>query len=201
MNIFLTALLILLWFSSFAQSKISDLVNEIEQGNVKLESINGNGNSSGAALYGEIVNQTKKEKRINVFLNSVLYFLNRSSRQNMIATRIYLRDGGYFSDGKKYFITLKPRQRLPIYLYSYCADFDKDNPSIKDTFTRSRLPDKLSKLLDKIKKLEQDNPEENFMAAIQVAIWLNDGASAEEIKSRFEFTRNDEIIAKRLLQD
>jgi len=39
------------------------------------------------------------------------------------------------------------------------------------------------------------------MTAAQVVFWLKDGAPIEKIRERFDFTPNDEIIARRLLQD
>jgi hypothetical protein len=185
----------------FAQTDVYDLVTEIERGNVQLESITGNGSSSGAALYGYLVNQTNSEKRINVFLTNALYFLNRSARQNMIATQVYLRDGGYYSDGNNNFINLEPNQRLPIYLYSYCADFEKDNPEKGDSFQISSLPKDYLEIVNRIRHLENENPDRDYMAAGQVALWLKNGATINEIRERFEFTQNDETIARRLLQD
>ena len=50
--------------NSIAQTGVYDLVTEIQRGNVQLESVTGNGSSSGAALYGYLVNRTNNEKRI-----------------------------------------------------------------------------------------------------------------------------------------
>lgn len=197
--------IILLFFltnSLNAQDTVVDLLEEIEKGSVQIDSISGNGNSSGTALEGYLVNQTDSELRINVIMNESIYFENSSGNQNMIATQIYGREGGYYSDGSdNYFIVLEPRERLPISLYSYCADFEKDNPSNGDSFKISSLPNQLSGIVDRIKSLEISSFHDDVLSAAQVALWLAQDVDLSDIRDRFEFSEGDLTIARRLLNN
>jgi hypothetical protein len=70
----------------------------ISTGDVTLAA-NGNGGSSGSAVTGNLKNNTTNEIRINVILSNGLYLLNSGSGQNMVATQIFLSNGGIYSIG------------------------------------------------------------------------------------------------------
>ncbi|MBI2752960.1 MAG: hypothetical protein HYX46_05545, partial [Betaproteobacteria bacterium] len=109
----MTRILVVLLFWSLgvdasAQTIVNDLSAEIEGRRVQLESVAGNGGSSGTVLTGYLVNEAAAAKRIDVTLSRPLFLVNRGSRQNMVATGVYLIGGQYSTDGRRSFITLHP---------------------------------------------------------------------------------------------
>jgi hypothetical protein len=132
--------------SAFSITAITDLSDVIENENVVLKKSKGTGASSGNSVEGVLENQTNREINIEVYLSKPVYLKNLGVGQNMIATQVYNHDGGYFSDGKKSFITLKPNGRSIITFIAYCADFEKDNPTSNESFAIAETPPTLAKV-------------------------------------------------------
>ena len=110
----MTRILVVLLFLSLgvnaaAQTTISDLSAEVESRRVQLESMAGNGGSSGTVITGYLVNEATTPIRIDVNLSRPLFLVNRGSSQNMVATGVYLSSGEYSTDGRRSFITLRQK--------------------------------------------------------------------------------------------
>lgn len=186
----------MLFFGATAAQAVTDLSDELESGDVALESVAGNGGSSGTVLTGYLRNQSGSSKRIGVDLARPLYLVNSGFRQNMVATQVYNRDGGYFSDGKKSFIELKSNQRAPIVFVAYCADFEKENPTAEDSFTIGKMPGNLNRVAKKVREYVSRNPNAEVTIAAQLAFWLVQGESTSDIRQKFEFSQSDEMLGR-----
>jgi hypothetical protein len=121
---------------------------------------------------------------------------NRGLGQNMIATRVLLAGGRYLSDGKRSFISLKPKQRTPVEFVAYCVDFEKENPTRADSFAVETSPDSLDHVIKAIKDYSRENPGKDITAAAQTAVWLTRGISIEDIRTKFNVSPSDEILAR-----
>src|SRR5690606_36449735 len=114
---------------------LRDLPSEIRGGRCELTSPTGTGSSSAASVEAALVNRTREALRPAGHIVEPLFQRNgRSAAQNMIATALYLRNGGYQRDATGSFITLRPGERQPVLFIAYCADFEKENPSGSDSF-------------------------------------------------------------------
>lgn len=186
--------------TSSASKRVVDLLGEIRSGNITLTSSHGVGASTGASVRGHLVNNTGRDIRVAVDLDKPL-FMRNSNRwsQNMLATRVFNRDGTYFREGNQSFITLGANERIPVTFIAYCVDFEKDNPADVDSFTVSNVPAELVGISGKIQRYERDNPDADSGAALQLALWLAQGESIREIREKFEFTPQDEQTARRLI--
>lgn len=178
-----------------AYSAPVDFINEIEAGKLSLINARGNGASSGNAVEGYLVNNSLNKKRINVDLSRPLYFVNSGVGQNMIATKVVARNGGYYSDGKNSFIEINPQERKAITLIAYCVDFYKNNPASYELLSIKPIPSNLYKLFNGI-----TISKENNIVAIQLALWLAQGISIGEIRKKFNFSYTDEILARKLIR-
>ena len=183
-----------------AQVIVSDLSDEIDAGRVNLVSAAGNGSSSGASVEAFLVNETAIDKYLAVNLSRPIYLVNSGAGQNMVASQVYLGDGGYVSDGERSFIILKPRERTRVLFIAYCVDFERDNPSESDSFSIGVLPANLNSVMANVNALVAANPDADVTAAIQVAIWLAEGDTVTEIQSKFDFTPADERLARNLIE-
>jgi hypothetical protein len=160
----------------------------------------GNGSSSGAALEGRIRNTSSNTARANINLIPPVYFENQgSSGQNMIGTQIYLDGGGYYTEGDRQFIEINPNSEVNVMIIAYCADFEKDNPSIGDFFSVSGIPQELVDVTWRIASFEAANPDYDTTVPAQVAIWLSQGELAEDIRQKFSFNANDERLAQQFV--
>ena len=191
-NVLLVALSLI---STVAHSAPVDFVDEINTGKLSLINARGNGASSGNAIEGHLINNTPNKKRINIDLSRPLYFFNSGEGQNMLATKIVARDGSYYSDGKSSFIEINPKERQAITFIAYCVDFNKNNPTSNESLSIKSIPSNLRKLFNGIIVSKENN-----IVAIQLALWLAQGISIEEIKKRFNFSYADEILAKKLIK-
>lgn len=187
-----------IFFASFANA--ADLISEIRQGNIRIIELTGNGSSSGGALEGVIRNTTQNDIKLDVHMPNPVYFANNGSAQNMIATQIYGKDGGYLIEGNKSFILLAPGAQASVMLIAYCADFNLDNPSSNDSFTAESLPSNLENVAHKISTYEEANMNADLTAAAQVALWLAQGETASGISEKFEFTPEDLRVAQEILR-
>ena len=88
---------------------------------------------------------------------------------------------------KRFFIPLKPKERLPISLAAYCVDFHKDNPSRDESFAIKKIPSNLTNIMNKISAYERSSFDANTMISAQIALWSAQGIDVGEIKKKFEF--------------
>lgn len=196
-----TVLIALCTGQAFAQTTVSDLHDEIQSGRISVENMRGNGSSTGMAINGRIRNTTSRTLRINTNLRQPMYLGNRTSgsRQNMVAFGVYGRSGSYFTDGRSSFIEVLANQSHDIQLLAYCADYEKENPTLADQFVISQVPPEISEITRKIAEYKRRNPDEDSIQAFQVALWLAQGLSPEEIRRTFDFSYQDEIKARRIM--
>ena len=157
---------------AFAQTTVSDFHAEIQAGRIAVESMRGNGGSTGMAIDGRIRNTSSRSLRINTNLRQPMYLGNRTSRsrQNMVAFSVYGRGGAYYSDGRNSFIEVPPNQSLDVQLLAYCADYEKENPNSTDQFAISQVPPEISEITRKIADYKRRNPNDDSIRAIQVAL-------------------------------
>lgn len=201
----MTRVLVVLLFWSMgadasAQTTINDLFVEIEGGRVQLESVTGNGGSSGTVINGYLVNEAAAAKRIDVNLSRPLFLINRGSSQNMVVTGVYLSGGQYSTDGRRSFIALRPKSRTAVTFVAYCADFDKDNPSERDRFAVGSIPPVLEPVMANIRAYVIANPGADVTVAAQAAVWLVQRKSISEIRTRFPVTPAEERLARSLIR-
>lgn len=180
----------------YAQTPLKDLAAELDAKRIALESPTGNGASSGNAVEGYLVNQNSEEVHIDISFVRPLFMRNRGLGQNMVATRVLLAGGRYVSDGKRSFISLKPKERTPVEFVAYCVDFEKDNPTRTDSFSLETSPPSLDHVVKAIIDYSRHNPFKDITAAAQAAIWLADGISIENIRTKFNVSPSDEILAR-----
>lgn len=186
--------------ASSASKRVAGLLGEIRSGNIALTSSHGVGASTGASVHGYLVNNTSRDIRVAVNLDMPLFMRNSNRRsQNMLATRVFNRDGTYLREGNQSFITLGANRRIPVTFIAYCVDFEKDNPADADSFIISDVPTELVGISGKIQRYERNNPDADSGAAMQLALWLAQGENIREIREKFEFTPQDEQTARRLV--
>ena len=179
---------------------VNDLHDEIDADNIVLVSARGNGSSSGTAVEGYLTNQTEAVRRVNIYLTRPIYLVNSGQGQNMVASEVYYGDGEYLSDGRRPFIELEPGAQTAVRFVAYCVDFDKDNPTQVESFSIGNMPTNLNSVMASINAFAFANPSMNITATAQIAIWLAQGESLEEIQSRFEFTEAEEGLARYFVQ-
>ena len=179
-------LAILCVFTSIHAEDIEDLVHAIEVGDMALVSVTGTGGSTGLVMEGQVVNQTSDAKKLDIRLSTPLFLKNSGSGQDMVATQIFMRGGGYVQGpDKRSFIPLKSGERLLISLAAYCADFYKENPSREESFTIKKMPSDLTEIMDKISAHEQSPFDANTMISAQIALWSAQNIDIEEIRGKF----------------
>lgn len=139
-------------------------------------------------------------KRIAVNLPRPLFLVNQGLSQNMVATGVYLSSGQYSTDGRRPFITLRPKSRTAVIFVAYCVDFDKDNPSVRDRFTVGSIPPVIEPVLTNIRAYVIANPKADITVAAQAAVWLVQGKSISEIRTRFPVTPAEERLAKSFIR-
>ena len=186
-----------------AQNNFSDLKSAIASGSVTLSNIHGNGSSSGNAIEAIIKNRTDSNIKIYTQLDDPLYLGNETSQssQNMLAFEVYGDGGTYYSDGTKSFIELSPNQRMRVDITAYCTDYYKDNPGYNDRFRSAETPDDIKDIADKIASYTKRNSMTDITVGAQVALWLGQGLTPEEIKETFPFSSRDRAIANDILRE
>ncbi len=186
-----------------AETDFENLIRAMEADEVALMEITGTGGSTGDVLEGYLVNKTSTTKRLDVRFDSPVFLLNSGSGQDMVATQIFEKGGGYYiapeNDGRP-FIRLKPKEKLPISLFAYCVDFGKDNPSRNDLLTVGRLPTLLLKIMSKISAYEELPPDTSTMKGAQAALWSAQGVNLDEIKKKFKLDAADEAKMHQILE-
>ncbi|MDR0402796.1 MAG: hypothetical protein LBH35_04315 [Treponema sp.] len=181
-----------------AQSQVLDMDAALRNGDVSLTA-SGNGSSSGASVEGYLQNNRTVIIRISIVISGGIYLKNSGSAQNMVATQVYLADGGYYIENDMAFIELAPRSRTEIMLIAFCADFELDNPSPNDSFSRGSMPSALQAITAKVSRFMADHPDEDIVTAAQLAVWLARGETLESISEKFDFTSDDVVLARRIM--
>jgi hypothetical protein len=184
----------------FAQASNTayDLEDLLNKGQVVLTA-NGNGGSSGSSIEGYLKNVTSRTIWVNIYISKGLYLKNSGIGQNMIAVQVYLEDGSYYSDGTQFFIELEPQENTAVTIVAFCADFEKENPSARESFTASAMPGSLRSIASKISRYLADNGDEDIVDAAQVAVWLTQGETSSSIRKKFDFASADEAMARRII--
>ena len=195
-RLFLSLLMCTLWTTTYAQPRTADLQSELAAGRVKLLSIAGTGGSSGAVVTARLQNFTASEIRVEVQLSQPLLLVNSGSSQDMIASQIYLDGGRYQSDGKKSFIVLPPKASNKVVFVAFCADFEKENPTATDTFSLGSPSPILAAVLNRVQTYLRANTNANILVATQAAIWLSQGVSMDEIRTKFSVSSAEEQLAR-----
>ena len=186
--------------SAAGQPTIEQLNDTIDKGDITVEAITGTGGSSGVVIDGYLVNQSSIEQNIDVYLDIPIYFVNRGEGQNMVATQVYKRDGSYYRIGNRSYIQVARNSRTPISFFAYCADFDKDNPTREDIFKAGDMPPEIAGQVRRIAQIDHENPNLNLTIAAQLALWVSQGTSLDEIRQKFDFSENDLVWMKKILQ-
>jgi hypothetical protein len=181
-----------------SSSRVRDLGEALTNGDITLTA-NGNGGSSGPAVNGYLRNNTRIEIRINVILSEGIYLRNSGDGQNMVAIQVLLGDGGYFSDGKRNFISLPARESSLIVFSAYCADFGLDNPSASQTFSRASMPAGIQSIVSKISRYTVANFGSDNTGAVQLALWRSQGQTRSKIAQKFSFTDADWELATKIM--
>jgi hypothetical protein len=117
----------------------------------------------------------------------------------MIAAQIYRAGGAYSTDGDDSFVELDPGEEAPVIFVAFCADFDRDNPSAADRFAVGSVPPHLDEVAKRIVQALAENPLVDLTAAGQLAVWMAQSVSLDEIETRFDFTAEDVRLARALL--
>ena len=177
-----------------------DLAELISTGAVSLLRASGNGASSGNSIDAVLKNNTGRAIDVDVFMRQPLFLANRGAGQNMIASMVLGADGGYMQKGERSVVTLKPSEEFNASMVAYCADFEKENPTEAETFMVAQAPANLTPVISRINEYVQANPNTDVTAAAQVAIWMVQNESPDEIAKKFEFTPADEQLARKFLQ-
>lgn len=191
--------LILLATSVQAQQEIVDFTEALESGNVRVESLRGNGSSTGSAVVGRIRNVSQSPIRVDIHFDDPLYLRNQGSGQEMIAIRIYNRNGGYLSDGENDFLELNATETSDVIMLAYSVDPEKRNPRVADTFEIASMPENLASVASKISQYKEDNPSRQMAVGAQLALWMAQGHEPEEIRGSFGFSASDERLARQIL--
>lgn len=183
-----------------APDRFTSLNDAIEGGGVSIGSVTGTGGSSGLVLNAVLTNETARAQRILVHLGDSLFFRNRGQAQNMIATRVYERGGRYLQqrDGVSY-VEVAAESRLPVTFLAYCADFEKNNPSTADAFDVVPLPQHVVTVMRQIRAYETANRDVDTMTASQLALWVAQGHTLDNIGDKFAFDARDQAIMYKIL--
>jgi hypothetical protein len=178
---------------------VVQLQDALTAGQIRLVSARGNGGSSGTVVEGELRNTTRAEIRINIHFYKPILMVNSGAGQNMIAAGIYLSDGTYLSDGIQQFIILKPSASTKVKFLAFCVDFEKENPTSKESFQIGDLSDGLINILQRINEYVIANPDADYVTAAQMAVWMAQGITIQSMREKFKFTDADERLARQLL--
>ena len=180
---------------------ISTLDTALAVGDLSVTDVRGKGASSGTVLDGNLRNTTAKSIRLDVRLGRALYLANSTaSAQNMMATAVYERGGRYYVEDEKPFIEVLPYQTKVVTFNGYCLDFDLENPTERDSLVIQSIPPNLLDITNNILAYERAAGDlEHSTVRAQIALWLAQSHTPEEIRERFPFTAADLAEAYRIL--
>ena len=180
---------------------ISTLDTALVAADLSVTDVRGKGASSGTVLDGNLRNTTAKSIRIGVRLGRPLYLANSTaSAQNMLATAVYEVGGRYYVEDEKRFIEVLPYQTKAATFNGYCLDFELDNPTETDSLVIQPVPPDLLDITNNLLAYERDARDlEHSTIRAQIALWLAQSHTPEEIRERFPFTAADLDEAYRIL--
>ena len=196
----LCAACLLITSDATSQSAVEQLHDTIAKGDLTIEAIVGTGSSTGLAIKGYLANQSSVVQNINIHLDVPVYFANRGKGQNMVATQVYGRGGSFFSDGTHGFVSIPGNSRTPVEFVAFCVDFDKTNPTSNDLFDVTDMPAEIHGVVRSITEVEQANLNSDLTVAAQLALWVTQGESLEDIRERFEFSQIDVVWMHQILR-
>ncbi|MDR0450265.1 MAG: hypothetical protein LBH26_03270 [Treponema sp.] len=192
-RVFLVILVLCAAGSLFPQADkpLQELNDILKNGQAALTA-RGNGGSSGMVINGYLRNTTSAEIWLDTFINRGIYLINSGAGQNMLATRIYLRGGQYYSDGSREFIILPAREDVEVSFIAFCANLERSNPSSEESFSSDAMPAELQAMAAKINRYMDEHPSgENQSTVAQLALWRSQGKTRNEIGEHFRFTQSD----------
>ena len=185
---------------------IENLTDIVSKGLAEIMFVNGNGSSTGAALDAFLVNRTQQERRFSVQLDEPLFLRNQGAGQNMLITRVLAEHGRYWQSSEDgAFVRIEAGTELvPIVLWGYCVDFDKENPVGMEELQVENLPAHLQDIAELISEFEQlmEGEDEDFtMKVAQIALWKAQGITDASIRARFPHEAEHAEIAHLLLEE
>ena len=172
------------------------LNDAVQQGFLVVESVRGTGGSTGTVLNAVLKNISSHTQRVDIYLDSPIFFTNNNpNAQNMIATRV-LGQGGQFYineiDDQK-FIEVPANSMLRIMFLAYCYDFGQDNPSPSDQLDISmgidHLPLDVRQVMQQAMIYEKEFSDD--ITAVQLALWYAQGNLLSEISKIFPHDEED----------
>lgn len=182
------------------KKEIIDLAQLIASGEVTLVKATGNGASSGNSINAVLRNNTNRVIEVPVYMSQPLFLENSGAGQNMVASMVVGADGRYFKDSEQEIVRLAPGEVFYASMVAYCADFEKANPTEDEGFSIAPIPNHLAPVIHNINAYMKSNSGADITAAAQVAVWMAQGVSAEEISRKFSFNYRDEQLAKEFLK-
>ncbi|MDE0130388.1 MAG: hypothetical protein OXQ86_12615 [Gammaproteobacteria bacterium] len=188
--------------SDQAEPTIDSLTEALNQGQVEILFVNGKGHSTGAILDAFLINPSQQERRFQVQLDQPVYYRNQGVGQNMLVTRV-LGDQGEFwrNDETSYFAVEAGTDMVPIVLWGYCVDFEKDNPNSMEILEAGNLPFRLREIAHRIAAFEETNAQldvDLLMQASQVALWQAQGVTLDRIQRRFHISGEALLLAREI---
>ena len=83
---------------------------------------------------------------------------------------------------------------------AYCVDFEKDNPTQAESFDVADSPSNLDRVTAAIQEYSRKNPNTDITSAAQAAIWMAQGVSIDDIRTKFPVSSSEEILARSFLR-
>lgn len=201
-RILLMAVVLMLCTVAGQAQQVVTLNDAMRRGDVSLHSVTGSGSSTGHVVYGYLTNHTSSPLSISVSLATPLYLVNSGAGQDMVATEVYERGGSYWEVSGQYVIKVPPGPRAGIVFKAYCVDFEKPNPTWSERFALRPLPNRIASIVRQMAaqdRLSQVSSKDNYKA-LQIALWLAQGVSPEDINQRFSAARTDWQTARSVLR-
>ena len=190
--------------SDRAEPTIESLTEALNQGQVEILFVNGNGHSTGAILDAFLINPSQQERRFHVQLDQPFYYRNQGVGQNMLVTRVLGEQGRFWRNNENsYFAVEAGTDMVPIVLWGYCVDFEKDNPNSMEILEAGNLPFRLREIARRIAAFEETNAQldgDLLMQASQVALWQAQGVTLDRIQRRFQFSGEALLLAREIAE-
>ena len=190
--------------SDRAEPTIDSLTEALNQGQVEILFVNGNGHSTGVILDAFLINPSQQERRFHVQLDQPLYYRNQGVGQNMLVTQVLGEQGKFWRNNEtSYFAIEAGTDMVPIVLWGYCVDFEKDNPNSMEILEAGNLPFHLREIARRIAAFEETNAQldgDLLMQASQVALWQAQGVTLDRIQRRFQVSGEALLLAREIAE-
>jgi len=193
-------LILIFQFSMVSIAHAEALESLLTSEQVQITGVQGRGASSGASLTGTLTNRTGSTIKVDAVMLEPIYFDNAGSAQNMVATQVYGSGGAYYLDGTRRYIELSPHESMQVLFIAYCADFERDNPGYSDALHTAPMPYRIASVARKIAEYEASNPDVDTVAPAQLALWLSQGVTPDQIREQFNFDQEDLENARSILR-